>query len=494
MLYIRTFVILAIALYTSRLLLANLGVTDFGLYNLVAGVIGLFSSLKGVFASSVQRFLNYEKGLGNADGVHRVFCLSVIVHILIAIVFALIVEAFGIWFINHKLNIPEGSVDTALFVFHCSITTACITILSTPYDAAIIANEKMNAFAWISILDAVLKLIVIFLITLLPFENIRSYALLLVCIALLIRGINVIYCRRFPECHFVLLWDKSLFKNLTSFAGWNFFGNTAYALVNEGLNMMLNIYGGVVANAARGIAYQVRAAVEQLSGNMLVASQPYIIQQAAKGDRENFFQNINELSRIFFFIMTITVLPLIVYCEQILKIWLITPPDYAITFTRLILFYSVIRTLHGPIDLLFKASGKIGNYQLVDSCSLCLSLPISYYILLKNYYPIYAVFLVMSGVEILKLLLITLLAQKVVGFETKKYAIEVLFSCISCLLIDSVLCGLFYRTMCPRNLLQLIGYIILMLLVNIICLYFFVLNRNEKKYIYNILQKVSKCS
>ena len=170
MLYIRTFVILALALYTSRILLASLGVTDFGLYNLVAGVVGLFSSLKGVFASSVQRFLNYEKGLENAEGVHQVFCISVIVHVLIALVFALIVEAFGVWFIYSKLNIPEGSVTTALFVFHCSIATACITILSTPYDAAIIANERMNAFAWISILEAVLKLIVIFLISYLPLK------------------------------------------------------------------------------------------------------------------------------------------------------------------------------------------------------------------------------------------------------------------------------------------------------------------------------------
>ena len=482
MLYIRTFVILALALYTSRILLASLGVTDFGLYNLVAGVVGLFSSLKGVFASSVQRFLNYEKGLGNADGVHRVFCISVIVHILIAIVFALIVEAFGIWFINHKLNIPEGSVDTALFVFHCSIATACITILSTPYDAAIIANEKMNAFAWISILDAVLKLIIIFLITILPFENIRSYAVLLVCIALLIRGINVIYCRRFPECRFVFLWDKSLFKNLTSFAGWNFFGNTAYALVNEGLNMMLNIYGGVVANAARGIAYQVRAAVGQLSGNLLVASQPYIIQQAAKGDREETFRNINEVSRILFFIMAITVLPLIVYCEQILEIWLTTPPDYAVTFTRLILFYSVIRTLHGPIDLLFKAEGKIGRYQLVDSCSLCLSLPLSY-ILLEVGCPIYGVFLVMSGVEILNLLLITLLAQKMVGFEMEGYTINVLISSIFSLLICGVLGKLFYELLQPNNLLQLVGSVFLILVVNMICFYFFFFFLSEKLYV-----------
>ena len=491
MLYIRTFVILAITLYTSRLLLANLGVTDFGLYNLVAGVVGLFSSLKGVFASSVQRFLNYEKGLGNADGVHRVFCISVIVHILIAIVFALIVEAFGIWFINHKLNIPEGSVDTALFVFHCSITTACITILSTPYDAAIIANEKMNAFAWISILDAVLKLIVIFLITVLPFENIRSYAVLLVCITLLIRGINVLYCRRFPECCFVFLWDKSLFKNLTSFAGWNFFGNTAYALVNEGLNMMLNIYGGVVANAARGIAYQVRAAVGQLSGNLLVASQPYIIQQAAGGNREETFRNINEVSRILFFIMAITVLPLIVYCEQILELWLTTPPPYAVTFTRLILFYSVIRTLHGPIDLLFKAVGKIRKYQIVDSCSLLLSLPVSYG-LLKMGYPVYMVFVAMSGVEIVTLFSIVGMAYFEVGFTICSYLKEVIVSAILTEVLLFFLGIIFYIFLQTDILIGLIGYMVALVFISLVIIYICILTLDEKKYIILLMNRIRR--
>ena len=491
MLYIRTFVILAIALYTSRLLLANLGVTDFGLYNLVAGVVGLFSSLKGVFASSVQRFLNYEKGLGNADGVHRVFCISVIVHILIAIVFTLIVEAFGIWFINHKLNIPDGSIDTALFVFHCSIATACITILSTPYDAAIIANEKMNAFAWISILDAVLKLIVIFLITILPFENIRSYAVLLVCIALLIRGINVLYCRRFPECRFVILWDKSLFKNLTSFAGWNFFGNTAYALVNEGLNMMLNIYGGVVANAARGIAYQVRGAVGQLSGNLLVASQPYIIQQAASGNREETFRNINEVSRILFFIMAITVLPLIVYCEQILELWLTTPPPYAVTFTRLILFYSVIRTLHGPIDLLFKAVGKIRKYQIVDSCSLLLSLPVSYG-LLKIGCPVYGVFVAMSGVEIVNLSLIVNLANADMKFSIKNYLMNVTFSIGACLLISIFIGLFFYKIYIPTSLLQLFLYMLFVIITELVLFYICLLNKSERKYVRQFFYRIIK--
>ena len=491
MLYIRTFVILALALYTSRILLASLGVTDFGLYNLVAGVVGLFSSLKGVFASSVQRFLNYEKGLENAEGVHQVFCISVIVHVLIALVFALIVEAFGVWFIYSKLNIPEGSVTTALFVFHCSIATACITILSTPYDAAIIANERMNAFAWISILEAVLKLIVIFLISYLPFENIRSYAFLLVLIALLIRSINVLYCRRFPECHFKFFWDKSLFKKLTSFAGWNFFGNTAFSLVNEGLNMMLNIYGGVVANAARGIAYQVRLAVMQLSGNLLIASQPYIIQQAAKSDKGNIFKNVNEVSRIIFFIMAITVSPLIVYCEQILKIWLEMPPNYAVTFTRLILFYSLIRTLHRPIDLLFKAIGKIDKYQIVDTGILLLSLPLSY-ILLEFGLPIYVIFVVMIVVEILDLLFIIELAKKIIDFRIDKYMFEVFLCSICCLLMEFVLGILFYKIYTPINLMQLSFSVMFYIVVNVLFVYNILLNKQEKIYVKSVLNRVMK--
>ena len=281
MLYIRTFVILALALYTSRLLLETLGVEDFGIYYLVGGVIGLFASLKGVFASSVQRFLNYEKGIGDKIKVHKIFCVSVIVHILIALCFALIVEVFGIWFITYKLNIPNGSIDSALFVFHCSVLTACIMILSVPYDAVIIANERMNAFAWIAILDAFLKVLIVFFVKYVSVQKLECYAILLVVIAFFIRLVNVLYCRRFPECQFRFCWDYSIFKQLTSFAGWNFFGNTMFSMVNEGINMMLNIYGGVIANAARGIAYQIKTAVGQLSGNVLIASQPSIIQQSA---------------------------------------------------------------------------------------------------------------------------------------------------------------------------------------------------------------------
>lgn len=488
MLYFRTIIILVLALYTSRLLLATLGVKDFGIYYLVSGVLGLFSSLKGVFASSVQRFINYEKGVGSRNKVHEIFCVSVVVHIVIALFFAVIVELFGVWFITYKLNIPNASIDSALRVFHCSVLAACIMIISVPYDAVIIANEKMNAFALIAILDAILKFFAIFVIKYIHFYKVEYYALLLVLIALFVRMINILYCRHFPECKFKFYWNYSIFKQLASFAGWNFFGNTMFSLVNEGINMMLNIYGGVVANAARGIAYQVKNAVGQLTGNILIASQPSIIQQSALKDYDKTFYSINRVSKLLFFIIVITVLPIIIYCDKILTVWLVEPPIYAITFTRLILIYSIIRVLHGPIDLLFKAIGKIGMYQIIDALTLSLSIPLSYICLYLNF-PIYYMFIVLIFVEVLNLSSIIILANYKLGFSIYIYFKTVLLPGLCCVLFSLFPSILFYKYMIPDTFLCLILCIISLYIVISAMIYLFVLDGDDKRYVRKIFIK-----
>ena len=390
------------------------------------------------------------------------------------------------WFITHKLNIPYGSIDSALRVFHCSVLSACIMIISVPYDAAIIANEKMNAFAWIAILDAILKLSVIFIIKYIPIYKVEYYAFFLVLIALFIRLINIVYCRNFPECKFRFYWNYSVFKQLTSFAGWNFFGNTMFSLVNEGINMMLNIYGGVVANAARGIAYQIKNAVGQLSGNILIASQPAIIQQSASKDYNRTFKSINHVSKALFLIMVITVFPIIVYCEQILTVWLVNPPKYAIVFTRLILIYSVIRILHSPIDLLFKAIGKIRLYQIIDALTLSLSLPFSYLFLYLDF-PIYCAFIVLIIVEIINLSSIIFLAKYKLNFDIRIYLMKVLFPGFYCILLLLLPSFLFFKYIIPDTFLYLVLCIATLYIVVIIIIYLFVLDSEEKQFIRKLL-------
>lgn len=354
---------MVLAIFTSRVLLATLGVENYGIYNVVGGVVAMFASIKSILASSVQRFLNFYKGKGEPDTVLKVFNTSINVHLILALLFAAVVEFVGIWFIKNQLVIPDGSLDSALFVFQCSLIAVIVTIVTIPYDAAVIANEHMNFYAYISVADTALKLLIIFLLPLLPFEYLNSYAVLVLAIAVLLRVISIIYCQRFAECRIVKIFDKDLFKDMSSFAGWNFFGCTASSLIEEGSNFVLNAFGGVVANAARGIAYQVRSAINLVSGNVVVASQPFIMQQAGVVDKTRFFDYIFLQTKVLFYIISLTSLPLYIYCEDVLALWLKEVPIYTLEFTRAILVYMVIMSFQKSLDIAFKSYGVMAKYQ-----------------------------------------------------------------------------------------------------------------------------------
>lgn len=488
-LYIRTFITMVIAIYTSRVLLQILGIENFGIYNLVGGVVGLFASLRNVFSSSVQRFLNFEKGKGADERVKQIFCISMEIHLALAILFTLIVECIGVWFITHQLVLPEGRVSDSLFVFHCSILTTGISICTIPYDSAIIANERFGFFAWVSIIECVLKLIIVYLLLVMPSERLINYALLLAVVTLCIRMTCIIYCKRFTECKLKWYWNKDMAKELTSFAGWNFFGNTVFALVNEGTNMMLNVFGGVIANAARGLAYQVRSAVGQLSGNLLVASGPFIVQEAASQSNNVIFKYIFQISRGIYFIMLLTIVPFMIYSQSIMELWLITPPKYSVIFVQIILIHLLLRTFHGPLDILFKAKGKMKNYQLIDSFTLFLSLPLGY-VVLKVGFPLYSAFIVICIVEVINLFSVLLWAHKCFYFPVKRYVKDVLSVSFLASVILSGMGYLFYMIMYPVNILQLLIYVILFVTLETSILYF-LLNSSEKQYVHTVLCRLT---
>lgn len=449
-----------IGIYTSRVLLASLGVDDYGIYNLVAGIVAMFASLKGVFASSIQRFLNFAKGLKDVEQENKIFNLSLLIHFGIAIVFALIVECIGVWLILEKLNIPSESINIALFVFHCAVITTVMTIACIPFDAVVIANERFKYFAWLTLIDSVLKLLIVYLLVLIPYPHLCTYAVLLIVLSAFNVSVNYIYCRRFKECRIRLIWDHALFKKLASFSVWNFFGNTAFSLVNEGLNIILNVFGGVAINAGRGIAYQIKSAVQTLCNNMFIAVQPAVVQAAAQKNKDEIFSNIIRISKLNFFVSTITVVPIFVFSEYILKIWLGNVPPMSVPFVKLLMAYVAIRSLHSPMDLLFKAYGEIKKYQIVDSLTLVLSLPLSY-LCLKAGVPLYCVFVIMCIVEVVNLSAIVFCAKKILGFNEVLYFKEVGIPCVtgfvvlfslayifnSYIHIDSISCLIIYLTL-----------------------------------------------
>lgn len=488
LLYIRSIVVLLITLYSSRVLLSVLGVNDYGLYNLVGGVVGLFGSLKGLFAFAVQRFLSYAKGEGNIEKEKDVFVVSFILHLGIAILFALLVEGFGCWFIANKLNIPDGFLSDAFFIFHASVVTAMISIIMTPYSAAVIANERMSVFAWISVIDAFLKLFVILLLQYIAFQPVRTYAILILSVELLNLTLYYLSCIKFPECKLEKRFDKKLFKEIASFAGWDFAGNTAWTLINEGVNMILNIFGGVAVNAARGIAYQAKHAVITLVNNVTVASRPYIIKQAASDDKVKTFHIINLMARALFLSTLLTTLPIIIFAKQILSIWLVQTPDYAVPFVQLVLFWSIIRSMNSPIDIAFTAYGKMKKYQIFNALTLLLNLPIAYAFLYFGFSYNYAM-LTFVIVEVIDIIVNSVVAKKEVGFDIKMYISKVVGPNIIVGIILGVIGYAFCVFVNPASIVYTVICVVLFVLISIAITSVF-LSKEEKAYIYPMIKNI----
>lgn len=490
-LYLRSFVLMVIAIYTSRVVLKVLGVEDYGIYNLVGGVVAMFSSLKSVFSSAIQRYINYTRGLGDEEGVRHIFSTGAIIHFGIALFFLVLVEGFGLWFIPHKLVIPEGTLDTALFVFQCSLITSVISIMAVPLDALIIANEKMNYYAYISIAEAVLKLAIVFVLPFLPFMALKSYAVLIMAVHILIVAINVFYCRRFPECKIEKYWSKELFKDLASFSGWNFLGNVVYTLIHEGTNIILNLFAGVVANAARGIAIQVRSALETLSGNLYTASKPFVMQQAATVENKTLFNYIYILSRVIFYVILVTTIPIFVYSEQILSVWLVEVPEYTVSFVRVIMLFVLVRSLHSPIVMLFFAVGNIKRFQITECIVGLLTLPLVYLFLYLGF-PLYSAFIAMIIVEIINLTSIVLVAQKEMGFRFSDYIKTVVLKCVLAFFIVLIIAAVFFFLTGNANKYISLIWLVLLALCSVGIIYLVVLTNEEKVIINSIIKRIRK--
>ena len=486
LLYLRSIIIMILSIYSSRVLLKTLGVDDFGLYGVVGGVVAMFSSLKSVLAAAVQRFVNFEKGKGNNQQVQKIFNMSILVHLAIALLFALIVESFGCWYICNHLIVPHNNIDTALFVFHCSVIASMITIYTIPYDAVVIANERMDFYAIQSITDVTLRLAIIFLLPILPFSFIRSYAVLILVVAILIRIMSVIYTNRFPECKKLKYWNKETFKELISFAGWNFFGCIAYSLIEEGTNLILNLFGGVVANAARGLTYQIRSAIMTLSNNVLVASQPFITQRAANVDIATFWTYIFIQSRVMFYIMMLTGLPIYIYAEQILRLWLDTIPEYTVEFVRAIVIYTIVMSFQKSLDLSFKAYNKMATYQIVDACCLLLTIP-SVYVALKLGAPLYYAFLLFSVIRLIDYIAVLFVAKYKNNLLISEYFYNVVIPSIIGFVIFFLVDFLFGHISKSENFIILLVYMMMSIIIAFVLLYLLSFRSNEKEMIYRVL-------
>lgn len=388
MLYARMLVLMLVGLYTSRITLNALGVDNFGIYNVVGGVVGMFSILSGSLSAAISRFITFELGRDNIERLKKVFSSAVTIQMVLGLVIVLLAETIGLWFLNNKLVIPAERMYAAHWVYQLSILTFVIGLISVPYNAAIIAHERMSAFAYISIVDVVGKLLVAFSMLYSPFDRLIHYAILLAVLSLLNRLIYGIYCKRhFVECTYRFSFDKSLLRQMFGFAGWNFIGASSAVLRDQGGNIILNMFCGPAVNAARGIALQVSNAIQGFVGNFMTALNPQITKSYAAGEHDYMMSLIYKGARYSYYILLLLSLPVIINTRYILTLWLGVVPDHTVSFVQLVLIFAMSESLAHPLVTAMLATGNIRNYQLVVGGLQMLNLPLAYLFLRLGYPP-----------------------------------------------------------------------------------------------------------
>lgn len=379
LLYIRSIIIICISLYTSRVVLNALGVEDYGIYNAVGGVVAMFSLISGSLSNAISRFITYELGKGDIRRLKSVFSTSINIQICLAAVIFAIGLLVGGWFLNTHMNIPDGRMTAANWVLVCSLLMFCINLISIPYSACIIAHERMSAFAYVSIVDAVLRLLVCYLIIISPFDRLISYSVLLVAVALIIRLIYGIYCSmNFEECHYKSGHDRGLLKQMGGFAGWTFITNGCWMFNTQGVNILINIFFGVTLNAARGIATQVDGAIQQFVNNFTTAVNPQITKYYAAGQKDEMFTLVCRGARFSYFLLLIFALPVMLEAEYILELWLKTVPDYSVAFLRLSIIGSMVNMIGNTGTTSCMATGNVKRYSIVVSSIGVLVFPLTW--------------------------------------------------------------------------------------------------------------------
>ena len=401
LLYFRMLLMIVINLYTSRVILQVLGVEDFGINNVVGGVITMLGFLTGSLARASSRYITYDLGKGDMTVMKKTFGNILSIHLLLALLIIIIGETIGLWFMTTQLQIPDSRETAAFWVYQFSIVSFVLSVISVPYNASIIAHEKMSAFAYISIADAILKLVIVYLLLVIPYDKLIIYAALFSCIQVFDRIVYSIYCRKhFEETRNGFSFDKKLFREIFTFAGWTMSGSMAVMGYTQGINVLLNIFFGPVVNAARGIAIQVQNAVFQFCSNFQMAFNPQLTKSYATGDYFQMHQLLIVCSKFSFYLVLLISLPLILEAPLILKWWIGIVPEYTVSFLRLILCTSILLSLSNPITISAHATGKVKKFQLIEGCILLFIVPIAYILLKLFHIPAEYVFLVHFFTEI----------------------------------------------------------------------------------------------
>jgi len=487
------FFTMGVSLYTTRIVLNALGVVDFGIYNVVGGVVSMLAFLSASMATATQRFFSFELGKKNHLQLNKIFCMSVNIHAIIALFVLLVAESIGLWFLNNKLMIPLDRIEAANWVYQFSVASFIVTIMGVPYNATIISNERMKIYAYISIIDVLMKLIIVFSLLWIRYDKLKIYAVLTFFVTVIIFMIYKVYCKRnFTSSNFKLYWDKKLFITLLNYSGWNLFGSAAGITMGQGVNILLNIFFGPTVNAARGVAFQVRGAVNMLVTNFQVAINPQIVKSFASNDLKYMHQIIFQGSKFSFFLLYIFALPILIETEFILNLWLNNVPEYTIIFTRLALVNVLIDSLSGPLMSAAQASGNIKKYQAVVGGLLLLILPLSYVFLKVGFGPEITLYISIL-ISIIAMLVRLHIISSLVGFPIISFMKKVLVRIVLVAVI-SILSPLVLIQMMEYDLTRTIFVLSCSLISVLFSVYWFGITDKERglirKELKNLLIKI----
>lgn len=468
------FLTMGVTLYTSRIVLNTLGIDDYGIYSIVGGVVALFGFFNAAMSSATQRYLSFDIGQQDYKKLQKTFNTTFVIHIGIALLILLFANTIGLWYINNRLNVSQEKIITVNWVYQFSVLTSLIGVMQVPFNALIIARERMNVFAMISIVDVVLKLVIVYILLIVNYNKLIAYSILVFGVTFFVALAYRIYCySNFQESKFKFFKDKQYYKELLVYSGWNLFGNIATVAKGHGINLVLNVFFGTVVNAAYGITMQVQNAVSVFVNNFQLAVNPQIVKSYSQGDLNRTHQLIFQSSKYSFFLMLIITLPILLNTEYILTLWLKTPPPYTVSFVQLCLVNVLIDCISGPLMIGAQATGKIKIYQIIIGTMIFLNLPFSYFFLKisNNFLYVYYVSIVISSFSLIFRLLFL---KKILKFDIINFIKGVLAK-IFLVSISTLLVFSFIRSLD----LNLVANIVFLTASTIILILFLGLNREE---------------
>lgn len=416
-LYTRMMFTMIVSLYTSRVILQTLGVEDYGIYQSVGGIVGFLSFINSALSTGSSRFLTFELGTGNFEKLKRVFSTTLTLHIIIALFVVVVAETIGLWFLHNKLIIPPDKLNAAVYVFHVSILTAVFSLTQVPYNASIIAHEKMSIFAYVSIIECSAKLFIVYLLAIGDIDKLKLYATLLFVVQISLMLFYRIYCtKKFDETKYKFVYDKTILKSITGFSGWSLFANASFALNSQGILILLNMFFSPAIVTARAISIQVNMASMQLVDNFRTAVNPQIVKKYAAGDVDGSKKLLLSSTKYSYYLMFILCFPISLLAYPALKLWLGTVPEYTVTFLQIIVIQSLFQVFDSSFYIALYAKGRLKENALISPTLGFLMFPVTYFLFKSGYSPI-----VLSWVNLIFYIILGLIIKPLLVIKVANY-------------------------------------------------------------------------